>query len=50
MGEFELPLGVFAEHLRCRGEARDAQNGGQRIVEFVRDAGEHLAHSGKLLG
>ena len=29
---------------------RDAQNGGQRIVQFVRDAGNHLAHGREALG
>ena len=29
---------------------RDAQNGGQRIVQFVRHAGDHLAHGREALG
>jgi hypothetical protein len=43
MGEVQLAAGVFVGGLVAQ-QFGNAQNGGQRIVEFVGHAGNHLAH------
>ena len=43
MSEVQLAAGVFVGGLVAQ-QLGNAQNGGQRIVEFVGHAGNHLAH------
>src|SRR5450631_4728948 len=50
MGEVELALGGIVEAFAFAEEFGDAEDGGERIVEFVGDAGEHLSHGGEFLG
>ena len=50
MGHFQLAARVFVNALAIAEEFAGAENGGEGIVEFVGDAGEHLAHGGELFG
>src|SRR5579863_3156405 len=49
MGEVQLAAGVFVGGLIAQ-QFRDAQNGGKWIVQFVGNAGDHLAHGREALG
>ena len=49
MSEVQLPGRSFVGGLVAQ-QFRDAQNGGQRIVQFMRHAGDHLAHGREALG
>ena len=48
--DFKLALGGFGIGGAFAEQFRDAENGGERIVEFVGDPGEHLAHGGQFFG
>ena len=50
MRQIELALGGFVEACAFAQQFGDAQDGGERIVELVGDAGEHLAHGGEFFG
>src|SRR5580692_697494 len=50
MREIELTLGRVVEADAFAEEFGDAENRGERIVELVGDAGEHLAHRGEFFG
>src|SRR5208282_5860148 len=47
VSHFELALGAIVDALAIAEQFADAENGGERIVQFVSDAGEHLAHGGE---
>src|ERR1700676_2705805 len=49
MGEIELALGGIFEAGPLAEKLGDAKNGGERIVELVGHAGEHLAHGRQFL-
>src|SRR5690349_4165969 len=53
MGEIELAHEGFVLASLASALAKkfgDAEDGGERVVQFVGDAGEHLAHGGEFLG
>ena len=50
MREIELALEGFVRADAFAEEFCDAEDGGEWIVQFVGDAGEHLAHGGELFG
>src|SRR5271157_2879298 len=47
VSHFELALGAIVDALAIAKQFANAENGGERIVQFVSDAGEHLAHGGE---
>ena len=47
MCQIELPLDTLIEAGSFAQEFRDPKNSGERIVQFMGDAGQHLAHGGK---
>ena len=49
MGEIELALEGFVRRRALAQEFRDPQDGRERVIQFVGDTREHLAHGGKLL-
>ena len=50
MGQLQLTLRGIVATLPLPEKFGDAQNRGERIIEFVGDAGEHLAHGSKFFG
>jgi hypothetical protein len=48
MRQFELAFGGFVLRWTISKQFRDAENSGERVVELVRNTGEHLAHGGEL--
>src|SRR6267142_2196006 len=47
VGHFQLALGIVVHALTLAEKFACPKNGGERIVQFVSDTGEHLAHSGE---
>src|SRR6266446_4530934 len=47
MGEFQLSLGRVIGAFPLSEKLGDAEDSGERIVQLVGDAGEHLAHGGQ---
>src|SRR5215470_18105525 len=47
VGEVELTLHGFVEAFALADQFRNAKNGGEGIIELMRDAGKHLAHGCK---
>src|SRR5215468_7618723 len=50
MGHFQLAFGIVVNALAVAKEFAGAENRGERIVQLVSDASQHLAHGGKLFG
>src|ERR1700722_8862898 len=50
VGHFELPLGVVVHALALAEKFAGSKDGGERIVQFVSNTGEHLAHCSELFG
>src|SRR5579863_1087673 len=48
MGQIELTLDGLFEAFPVAEELGDAENGSERIVQLMGDAGEHLAHGSQL--
>jgi hypothetical protein len=50
MGHLELAARVVVDAGAIAEKFAGAKNGGERIVQFVSDTGEHLAHGGEFFG